>query len=649
MPLQVRNRLVAALNGDVSFVSGTVLKDEIAGRVRVEQIALVARYTPGMMLANACAAPVLAGALWPSPSRWAALAWAAVMVAIAAAFGFRRRKTRPKPTWASGRGVRLTIRNAAVLGLLWSSAPITFFGNATHGGQLVIASVCAGVLCAGALALASVPLAAMAFTVPIYAAIGTNLVVDNDPTSLMAAVLVVVYAAIITAGVFSHGLHLVARTVSQIETEQRVRTDALTGLPNRIEFQDRLEALCAAATTEGAPFAVLCLDLDSFKAVNDTLGHQAGDQVLRETASRLRRCVRETDLVARLGGDEFAILAPTAGRAFAAQLAARITEAFREPFSLEGNDTVATVSVGVALAPDNGTSTRPLLKCADIALYRAKHARGGSYRLFEPDLERQARERRGMEQQLRNALRRNELRLVFQPFLDLRQNRWVGCEALVRWQHPQRGIISPAEFIPLAEETGLIQPLGEWVLREACRVACSWPNDVRLAVNLSPAQLRDPDVVSTVLNVLAETNLAASRLEVEVTETAVISDEETTVAVLTALSQLGLQIALDDFGTGYSSLSYLRKLPLNRIKIDRSFVRDLLRDEHARSIVKAVLSLASDLGMSTTAEGVEEAEQLAALAGQNCAEAQGYLISRPISGEEVTDLLLDAARRPRAA
>ncbi|HYY83675.1 MAG TPA: EAL domain-containing protein [Beijerinckiaceae bacterium] len=643
--------MLAALDGDLSLVAGPVLTEQMAGRVRVEQVAQVARYTPGMMLANACAAPVLAAALWPSPARWAALAWAAVMIAIAAAFGLgqRRRKARPKPTSASGRGVRLTIRNAAVLGLLWSSAPVTFFGDATHGGQLVIASVSAGVLCAGALALASIPLAAMAFTVPIYAAVGTNLIVDGDPTSLFGAVLVLVYAAIITVAVFSHGLHLVARTVSHIETEQRVRTDALTGLPNRVEFQDRLEALCAAASNDGTPFAVLCLDLDSFKAVNDTLGHEAGDQLLKEAASRLRRCARSGDLVARLGGDEFAILASGAARFFAGQLAARITEAFQEPFFLDGKETITTVSVGVALAPHDGLATRSLMKCADIALYRAKHSRGGSFQMFEPTLEQHARERRATGQQLRNALHRGELRLAFQPFLHLRENRLVGCEALVRWQHPHRGLISPAEFIPIAEETGLIQPLGEWVLREACRVARSWPDEVRVAVNLSPAQLREPGIVSTVLNALAETGIAPSRLEVEVTETALISDEGTSVAVLRALSQLGIQVALDDFGTGYSSLSYLRKLPLNRIKIDRSFVADLLHDPDARSIVKAVISLADDLRMSTTAEGVEEVEQLAALREQNCTEAQGFLISRPISADEVTELLLSPKFSSRAA
>jgi EAL domain-containing protein (putative c-di-GMP-specific phosphodiesterase class I) len=231
----------------------------------------------------------------------------------------------------------------------------------------------------------------------------------------------------------------------------------------------------------------------------------------------------------------------------------------------------------------------------------------------------------------------------------LRENRLVGCEALVRWHHPDRGLISPAEFIPIAEETGLIQPLGEWVLREACRVARSWPDEVRVAVNLSPAQLREPSIVSTVLNALAETGIAPSRLEVEVTETALISDEGTSAAVLRALSQLGIQVALDDFGTGYSSLSYLRKLPLNRIKIDRSFVGDLLHDPDARSIVKAVISLADDLRMSTTAEGVEEAEQLAALREQNCTEAQGFLISRPISADEVTELLLSPKSSSRAA
>jgi len=424
------------------------------------------------------------------------------------------------------------------------------------------------------------------------------------------------------------------------------RTDALTGLANRSTFQERLGEAFAATRRGAAPFAVLYLDLDNFKVINDTLGHAAGDAALCSVAARLVANIREIDLAARLGGDEFAVIQiGSQGPEVPAALARRILEVFGAPHEVCGHQFKLGVSIGIAIADDHVCEDR-LLARADMALYAAKAAGRGIFRFFEPEMEAGLQSRRALELDLRAALGNHEFELFYQPVVELRSGRVGGFEALLRWPHAEHGMIPPAEFIPLAEEIGLIAPLGEWVLHRACFEAAAWPDDVSVAVNLSPVQLGSLDLPQTVAAALARSGLPARRLELEITETALLQQNDATPAVLRELRALGVRIALDDFGTGFSSLSTLRAFPFDRIKIDQSFVRDLSMRADAAAIVSAVAGLAAALGMATTAEGVETAAQLARVRAGGCTEAQGYLFSRPVRPAEVARLLLAAPPMP---
>ena len=411
--------------------------------------------------------------------------------------------------------------------------------------------------------------------------------------------------------------------------------DALTGLCNRSRFQEELQQV-EMRVKRGECFAVFCLDLDRFKEVNDSLGHPVGDLLLKAVASRLRDSVRECDLVARLGGDEFAILQigacqPTEATA----LASRLIESISVPYELMSHQVAVGVSVGIALAPDDGLDPHALLRSADMALYRAKADGRNVYRFFEAEMDARMQARRSLEIDLRKAIATGEFELLYQPIVDLQTHRISGFEALLRWQSPTRGLLVPADFIPLAEETGLIVPLGNWVLRQACMDAVEWPRDVTVAVNLSPAQFRNKQLILTVMSALAASGLSAGRLALEITETVLLQDAETTLAVLQKLREIGVRIAMDDFGTGYSSLSYLRKFPFDKIKIDQSFIRDMPDHGDSLAIVRAVVAMSSSLCIGTTAEGVETYQQLERLKSEGCTEAQGYLFSPPRSAADV--------------
>ncbi len=425
--------------------------------------------------------------------------------------------------------------------------------------------------------------------------------------------------------------------------------DALTDLPNRVFFTERLtQALRHRGDEAGQPpLAVLCLDLDGFKFVNDTLGHAGGDELLAAVAGRLRGFVHaQEDCVARLGGDEFALLrhsVPTPEAAGA--LAQQIVEVLSAPYGIQGQEVVIGVSVGVALAPGDAGTPEFLLRNADMALYRAKADGRRTYRFFEAGMDARLQARRQLEQDLRTAFQSGQLELHYQPVLDASTGRVSGCEALLRWTHPVRGAISPAEFVPLAEEIGLIGPIGDWALRQACAEAVHWPAEVRIAVNLSPAQFRaERNLVQGVFSALAQSGLSPTRLELEITETVLLADNEGNLATLHRLRALGVRIAMDDFGTGYSSLSYLRSFPFDKIKIDRSFVRDLGSDPQSTAIVEAVTRLASRLSIRTTAEGVETEGQAALLRAEGCDELQGFLFSRALPSAAVREFI----RGPRA-
>ena len=416
------------------------------------------------------------------------------------------------------------------------------------------------------------------------------------------------------------------------------RHDALTGIANRSVLIEKVEEALARLRQTGEPFAVLMLDLDLFKTINDSLGHPVGDELLKVVAARLSACVREADTVARLGGDEFAIVASAAGdqREAAAATAKRLLEAVSAPCDIDGHQIDIGTSIGVALAPAHGSDVDQLMKSADLALYKAKAEGRDRYRFFEDAMAVEARTRRTLQADLRNALTNNELELHYHPIVDIQTMDMAGVEALIRWRHPQRGMIAPGEFISVAEETGLINPIGEWVLRQACADAVGWPAHVKVSVNLSPVQFRKVSPIEICRRALADCGLPAERLEVEITESVLLHGSEENVEALHQLRLLGISIVLDDFGTGYSSLSYLRMFPFNKIKIDRSFVHELSHSADSASIVSAVASLGRNLRISTVAEGIETQEQLVLVRAAGCTHAQGFLFGKPCPAAELT-------------
>ncbi|WP_043339974.1 bifunctional diguanylate cyclase/phosphodiesterase [Belnapia moabensis] len=434
------------------------------------------------------------------------------------------------------------------------------------------------------------------------------------------------------------------RTEAQIA--HLARHDALTGLPNRMLFRERLEG-ALTRVRRGGRCAILYLDLDRFKEVNDTLGHPLGDALLQTVATRLNAELRECDTLARLGGDEFAIVQTDIEHPQDAKtLARRLISAIERPFELDGHQVVIGTSVGIAIGPGDGLDPDILLKAADMALYRAKAEGRGRLRFFEAEMDARMQMRRTLELELRRALAAGEFELYYQPIVEVATRRVCGLEALVRWNHPDRGLVPPDQFIPLCEEIGLIIPLGEWVLTRACAEATGWAGAPKVAVNLSPAQFASRGLVDSVAAALAASGLEPRRLELEITETVMLRDTETTLVTLHRLKALGVRIAMDDFGTGYSSLSYLQRFPFDKVKIDRSFVKDLNRSRQSNAIITAVADLCYGLDMATTAEGVETEEQFLALHRKGCGEAQGYLFSKPRPGADIPDLL---ARLDQAA
>jgi diguanylate cyclase (GGDEF)-like protein len=441
---------------------------------------------------------------------------------------------------------------------------------------------------------------------------------------------------------------ITAQKKAEAEITHLAHYDGLTALANRALFLQHIKTATTQCRTSNAAFAVHILDLDRFKEVNDTLGHACGDQLLRLVAQRLLAVVNEEDIVARLGGDEFAILQPldnTGGNA-AASLAWKLLQVFADPFDLNEHKITVETSIGIALAPDNGDEAEQLLKTADLALYKAKSEGRNTYRLFKTEMEVEARARHALQIDLRNALCANEFELHYQPIVDARTQEPCGVEALLRWRHPQRGLVPPDKFIPLAEETGLIVPIGEWVLRKACFDAASWPDHLKVAVNLSSVQFRKSDLRAVVENALADSGLKPQRLELEVTESVLLQNNETNTGILHQFRAKGISIALDDFGTGYSSLSYLQSFPFDKIKIDRSFVANLASRADCAAIISAVTGLARSLDIQTTAEGVETEEQAILLRAAGCGQMQGYLFGRP---RPVKELGFDKLEAPKKA
>ena len=446
------------------------------------------------------------------------------------------------------------------------------------------------------------------------------------------------------AGYHGVGSDITSQRRQQEQIVFLARHDSLTKLPNRVLFSETLHEACEHCDKTG--IALLCLDLDNFKIVNDTLGHATGDALLVAVAERLRGCIREFDMATRLGGDEFATILVTDKPEEALAVANRIVERMARPFHFDGQMMQIGISIGVAMAPRDGKTPGKLMKNADLALYRAKAEGRGTVRFYDPAMDERVRERRTLQSALHRALAQKELRLEYQPVIDLATRRIAGAEALIRWQHPERGLLPPAAFIPLAEDGGLINEIGEWVLQEACTTAAGWPEPVAIAVNLSPLQFRDSNLLASIKNALGSSGLEPRRLEVEIVESVMLETGAAIEQTLQGLRAQGVRIALDDFGTGYSSLSYLRRFPFDKIKIDQSFIRDLGQSQDGSAIILAIIGLAQRMNMVVTAEGVESPEQATLLTTFGCSQAQGYLFHRPMPPEEFSRLLAENAPHP---
>jgi diguanylate cyclase len=625
---QTLRRLISWTLG---YPNNLIDDETIDGTIRAEQINNIKRYLTWVLLANICNALVLVAAFWSSPLWHLATGWASAVIFVCLYFGLRqRRATSARPTYVSSNAIHRAIRNSLLLGSLWATLPLIFFADASPGGQVIIACLCAGMLGGGAFVLASIPVAAIAFTAPIVASSAVTIGRSGDMAYFLVAVLMVSYISVLWRGIYVYASQVGKRIAAQVDAERNVRRDELTGLPNRVAFFEALQTAFSRFAQTGERFAILYLDLNDFKIVNDRFGHMTGDKLLVEVGRCLKDSARDVDLVARLGGDEFAIaVLDTQDSAIPTTLAARILSNLDRPFLIDDREFYVGACVGIALAPADGDTPERLLKNADEALYDAKHRPGVVIQLFDAGPRDAARQRRKIERDLNLALHRAEFFLVFQPIFNLKTRTVEGCEALLRWRHPILGVQLPKEFMRTMEETTLITKVGQWVLVEACKAAVTWPENIRVAVNVSAVQLQNTHLMSQIVGALNVSALPAKRLEIEITETAVIDDSEQVLANLNALRELGVRIALDDFGTGYSSLTCVRKLAPNSIKIDGTFVREITADDRSRSIVRSLIFLSRDLGINVVAEGIETAEQFDFLLLNECNEGQGYFIGMP--------------------
>lgn len=617
----------------------------IAARRRAAQIAVIARYSPAMLAANVLNALVLAAALLQRPSCPAVFPWLGVLFVYFVPLALRiyRRRDKSPPTEAGPGAVKRATLHAAILGTIWGVAAALFF-DAGRSDELLVVCIACGMLCGGAFALATLPQAVIAYTIPL--AVGSLIGLlrgAREPVQYLAAPLLLSYFAVIVRASLSHGAQFSARVMAQARAEMEARHDPLTGLPNRTAFNAALQEAYRRLDRYGEKFALFYIDLDDFKCVNDRLGHQAGDQLLQQMAGRLAGNLRANDLLTRLGGDEFVILARGVGDGqSAAALANDLAKCFEAPFILEGGSADCRASIGIALAPTDGSHPSSLLSHADAALYKAKRDRTATPHLYHHGEDREVGERRTLAQEMKGALARGEFFLEFQPIMNLETSRIESNEALVRWRHPTRGLVPPAQFIPLAERSGAIHEIGEWIMFEACREARRWPEDVRIAVNVSAEQICDHSIVAIVEAALREGRLSPDRLHVEVTESAALGATQGASAAIERLHERGVAIVLDDFGTGFSSFDHIRRLPVKSLKIDRSFVCGL-PSRKCWAIVQAVAHLAHALELDVTAEGIESETQLEFLKAAGVRNGQGYWLARPQSGAAIGNLV--GARR----
>lgn len=579
---------------------------------------------------------------------------------------FAMHRNRRIAIWCGGGTIGLAIAAMHYVGMFAYRVD----GMVSWIPSYVFASIAVAVLlCAGLvsrLSKMSGPLDAMASVALLSAAIaglhftgmaafvvtplaGVSVGADSAAFTAMATAIALVAFLIVGAGISTHLLERKTQSDSQARLKHIALHDALTEIANRRGFTAALEDECQKLRRYGRPFALLLIDLDRFKPINDTLGHPVGDEVLRRVAARIKRAIRHGDFLARPGGDEFAVIAYGIGEEVdAVHMAERIVEILDRPYIVDGNVAELGASVGIALAPDHGSTADELVQRTDVALYTAKQEGKGRSCIFRHELSDALERRRLIEADLRRACMRDDFNLVYQPITDTASGRITGAEALLRWTCADRGEVSPAEFIPIAEELGLVSRIGAGVLKQACLDAAKWPDTIDLSVNISPVQLLDPRLPQLVSQALDESALDPARLELEITETALLGNDEIAMEILQQIRDLGVRISLDDFGTGYSSLSYLHRFPISRIKIDKSFVRQLPGDQNSVSIIRAISQLGRSMDMKITAEGIETQDQLDFVSQQGCDNLQGFLISHPISSTDLMNLLNPTVERSAA-
>lgn len=628
------------------FFNDAAVPPHLAGEFRAGQIDAIVNTTPAMLAITTLNILVATYATYLSGNWIGTILWCSVMMAFTAYLSWKRWKShgRPKPQTASPHALHTVIKNGFIFGLLWACVPLFFYVGNTISGQILVICLCAGMLSGGVFVLAPVPAAATVFMIPLALASIVAAIRNGQAHDIAITALVIIFASALLRSVFNYHAQLVRKTVERSEAEVTARKDPLTGLINRVGFEEFItDHAIAPMKRHGTHFAVMYMDLDHFKIINDTHGHAGGDDLLREVAARLTSAVRPGDCVARLGGDEFGIVVRDCGTAaMVAAIADRILRAFGPPFYVSGRPVNCQTSIGIAMVPHDGEDAANIIKSADVALYQAKANRRGAYCFLEDEIQERLLRRRCMARTLSRAIRKNQFYLEFQPIYSTEDRQITAFEALIRWQHPDLGLISPGEFIPVAEELGLIQDIGEWIIRHACDALAAMPAHVRICVNFSPRQLRSPTLLAYTLNCLASRGIVTERFEIEITETVSIEGDTDALGVLESFRDAGISIALDDFGTGFSSLSYVCKLPISRVKIDRSFVASLFGSPQSMAVVQAIIGLAHNLGMKVVAEGVESRAQFDVVAGHGCEEIQGFLLSRPLSQRDAVALANNA-------
>jgi diguanylate cyclase (GGDEF)-like protein len=618
------------LDGDPLAFDACPLSPAVRSRFGAEQLADLDRCMPVVLLVSCISALIFSLSVRDAPIADQVKAWATCVFAVAATICVRRASGPSRSCHnASWNGISGVTASAFLHGALWGAFPASFFAGSTAAQQFLIAGFVFATLFGGGFALSMVPSALLAHVAPICVGFVVALRTPHDPALDIIGGTMAAYATVMIGGAFSRSAAAARRCAAEAAAQEGALRDELTHLPNRVAFREELSRSFARLARRNERFALMCFDLDGFKAVNDSLGHDAGDLVLVEAAKRLKASTRENDMVARLGGDEFALIAADlSGVEDAMTIANRILTNFRAPFEIQGRGVPISASIGVAIAPGDGVDPESLMRNADSAMYATKQAGRRGVTLFRDRFGFIA-EQNTLDAELDRAFAENELFMVYQPFVDSQSGETTGFEALLRWRHPARGVLSAGEIVPLFERAGQIERVGAWALREAMTAAKDWPSHLRLAVNVSALQLRKPNFEEIVRQALTQSGFDPSRLELELTETAMILDGEKVFEMLANLRSLGVKTALDDLGTAYSSLANLVGLPLDRLKIDRSFVANIESNPMCGSVVKLTIELARSLCLSVTAEGVENPRQLQMLRDYGCREVQGYLFSVP--------------------